>query len=211
MGRQVVSLGSFCIAKTMIECAGFSQPTYPFDDLFASVGCVAHALDDGLRTFLDYDNLLPGPNDESWVQRRYRETLGEQITFAHHDMRLPENRAKFERRRDRLLSLSPTDNPLFVLIGHADRMGSAWRLRQLRRSITKRYGASHLLICPFGDSDANRDVWDFTAPHTTVRFLADHCPTNGKDFERSEHRDFMVDAIHSAYDRSEWLKRTSAS
>ncbi|QJU57617.1 hypothetical protein HL653_07270 [Sphingomonas sp. AP4-R1] len=201
----MISLGSFCIAKTMIERAGFSQPTYPFDDLFASVGCVTHAIDDGLKTFLDYDNLLPGPNDQSWVQRLYRQMLGEQMTFAHHDMRLPQNRAKFERRRDRLLALTKDNNPLFVLISYADRMGGVRQLEQLRDAISRRYGASHLLICTFGKSGVD-DVIDFTAPNTTLRCLIDDCPISGKDFVQHEHADFMVAAIRDAYERSGGLR-----
>ena len=200
--RQVISLGSFCLSNAMIERAGFEQPTYPFDDLFASVGVVTHALGDCLATFLNYDELIPAGNDHSWVQRHYRDEFGEQMTFAHHDMRLTENRAKFERRRARLLALTEHDNPLFVLIGYADRMGGAWQLGQLRRAVTERFGSSHLLICPFGDPEANAEVRQFSAPHTTMCFLGEPCQTNGMDFELDEHATFMVDAIRDAFEHS---------
>lgn len=151
-----ISLGTSCVAHTMLQRAGFSnQPRFPFDDIFSSLAIVNHCLEDAFATFLDASDYLPSVNDQSWGQRRFREEYGQQHTFAHHDMRDPGNQAKFARRVERFLALGPSDRLFFTVIGWSREIDPEEVLR-LRCNLTHRFGECPLLLVSLNEPEPGR-------------------------------------------------------
>ena len=185
--RQIISVGSFCIASGLIEAGGQSQPSYPFDDMFSDIRMVTQALGDRFAVFLDADDYIAGHSEKVWVQRRYREDYGQAETFVHHDMSLPENRAAYRRRADRLMALTETDNPLFFYIQYADRRPPADMLLDLRRALTEHFGKSHLLVVFTGEpSPGDEERADAKARGITIRYHKNEGRVGGTGFEKAE-------------------------
>lgn len=148
--RQVISLGSWCLTRNLINICGFKQPTYPFDDIFCSIPVLIDCLSENFLTLLDFDKCLTAGNSTSWTPQRYHQFFGEKVTFAHHDVRLANVRSKLKRRVERFNTITAADNPLLVLISYADRFGTIKMLDRLRAQIDLRFGHSHLLIIMIG-------------------------------------------------------------
>jgi hypothetical protein len=158
--RPVVSLGTFCMTSAMIEWAGISQPSYPFDDMFSSIAVVLQCLEDDFAVFLDDSAYLPLGDATGWVQRHYRDEFGTRQTFAHHDMRLEKNRASFRRKVDRFRAIRGEDDPLFVIIDYSDRIPIGDEFDRLRRQLDRRFGDCILLVISLGASEPLVPGWN---------------------------------------------------
>lgn len=158
--RPVVSLGTFCMTSAMIERAGISQPSYPFDDMFSSIAVVLQCLEDDFAVFLDDSAYLPIADPTGWVQRHYREQFGTRQTFAHHDMRLEPNRASFRRKVDRFRAIRPEDDPLFVIIDYPDRVPIGDEFDRLRAQLDRHFGDCTLLVVTLGAGEPMVPGWN---------------------------------------------------
>lgn len=192
---QIVSLGSFCIVRGMIDLAGADQPSYPFDDIFACIEITIDCLENGFDTFLDHEQYLPCMNDNSWVQRSYRERFGQDNTFAHHDMRLAVNREKFRRRVDRFLALRAEDRPLFVWMGFANVLASSERLESLRTALSQRFGPVELLI--FLLCEGKPELDHVALPATTIVRVHAVDGVDGTNFRNHADTAMVVEMIRS--------------
>ena len=206
--RPVVSVGSFCLASAAIESAGVSQPSYPFDDIFSSMAIVIQCLEDDFTVFLDQKDYIALEQAENWVQRVYRESFGQQITFAHHDMSLDTNMASFRRKVDRFKAIRPEDNPLFVFIDYAVRMPRGDEFCRLRRSLTERFGECGLLVISFGSSEPDAPGWGHPGILFRHRMLQADSRVDGVRFTDAEDNEAVSALIMEAMEATKSLRPT---
>lgn len=171
----VVSLGTSCLARWMIHEVGVRQPTYPFDDVFGSIATVTDCLEDDFSIFMDWTDYLPGVNHHSWVPRRYDEEFGQTELFAHHDMRLVENQAKFARRVERFRKLREQPVVLFVIVA-PKAIAPVYQLRRLAAVLLQQNEGFRLLAIRLGDGgltidEENLTLRNFNPRHPTMNGL----------------------------------------
>ena len=191
---RIVSLGSFCLTRGIIDLCGIDQPSYPFDDTFISIRVAAHCLEDGFETFMDTANFLPADNEKSWVQRRFRDEYHTKNTFAHHDMRVGDNVAKFRRRIDRLMMLPRDERHLFVFMEYADRIGPPEWLDRLAAAVERRFPNAKLLLVAIGDGG----VIETAKPNVIARRVHPSSEVHGLHFSDPADNRTMVDLVLEA-------------
>lgn len=135
--RHVASLGTHCLASSLLKNAGLKRYSLPFDWGWATPAMVLHCL----KT--DFSDFLPEPGCDG--HPLYHRLFGIDRVFAHRDLRDARDRAYYERCMSRMRRLFQSrDAKLFLLIARPDTPIS-WHFRDLVNQIQQTTPHAELL------------------------------------------------------------------
>jgi hypothetical protein len=169
-GCTVISLGTHCFTSALLRRWGLRAWSGPFDWLFSSAAMVAHCIEDDFRLLLDPSQYEPvpiaeraaGPTANRVQHRYYRDVLGVEHVFNHHDVHLPEDHAHFVRAVERFRAALASDGPKLFVMHRWHVSTSLDQLEPLRQVLAGRSRNYRLVVVSVRES--LRPAW----PQATV-------------------------------------------
>lgn len=140
--KHVISLGTHCLASSLMKSLGLRRYSLPFDWLFTSPQTVLHCLNDRFETFLDRThyktitrdrNTVDAGADHLFYLKKHK--VGDM--FTHRDPSMTSDYAYLKRTVERFNHvMSSSDAKLFVMI-ERPRKRPLWIFRSLSKAISR--------------------------------------------------------------------------
>jgi hypothetical protein len=144
--RYVMGLGVQCFTAVLLRDAGMRRFSGPFDWLFAGPSITSHCFKHGMNDLLDRSQYIPDSHPKGWRHAGFTKQFGAGPIFAHHDMSLDEEYARFERAARRFETIISGDQrTLFVLMAPIEITRSP-SVDELIQSISDRMTQYRLVI-----------------------------------------------------------------
>jgi hypothetical protein len=120
--NHIISLGSHCLASSLIKMAGLKKFSTPFDWTYSNPKSVIHCIKDRFNTFLDSKYYVQTTSECKSHERAahhlwYQENFGINHTFNHHNPIIGIDYDYFRRCVDRFNRVMDNrDTKLFIMI-----------------------------------------------------------------------------------------------
>ncbi|HCA3523971.1 TPA: DUF4214 domain-containing protein [Klebsiella aerogenes] len=122
--KNIIPLGSHCLAASILKKYNLKKHSYPFDWIFSSPGVVYECLCDDFKTFMDKQhhisitgNRINNSPEQGATHKYFESKYGTKEFFTHRDITLKENYEYYERTINRFLNaLSSDDGKVFIII-----------------------------------------------------------------------------------------------